>query len=74
MIFKIHCSAFYFLILYKCNLYNNINKIKDGKNKPLNIFCMFYGSNYVILLLYLQCRVMLHGTISIEKTYGWNTF
>ena len=25
-------------------------------------------------LLSLYCRVMLHGTISIEKTYGWNTF
>nr|DAK96510.1 MAG TPA: hypothetical protein [Caudoviricetes sp.]DAU47514.1 MAG TPA: hypothetical protein [Bacteriophage sp.]DAZ65431.1 MAG TPA: hypothetical protein [Caudoviricetes sp.] len=23
--------------------------------------------------VYLQCRVMLHGTISIEKTYGWIT-
>ena len=25
------------------------------------------------LLLSLRCRVMLHGTISIEKTYGWIT-
>nr|DAM80863.1 MAG TPA: hypothetical protein [Caudoviricetes sp.] len=24
-------------------------------------------------LLSLYCRVMLHGTISIEKTYGWIT-
>nr|DAN80246.1 MAG TPA: 33 kDa chaperonin [Caudoviricetes sp.] len=34
--------------MYKCNLYNNINKIKDRKNKQLNIFCVFCGSNYVI--------------------------
>lgn len=25
------------------------------------------------ILLYLHYRVMLHGTISIEKTYGWIT-